>query len=214
MDQASTHTTGVFISFEGVDGCGKSTQIERLGQDILASQRELVNVREPGGTPISEKIRDLLLDPINQEMYAECELLLYEASRAQLTRQLIEPALKRGAVVVCDRYYDSTFAYQSGGRGLDAELIQKANELGSCGFVPDLTIILDIDPEVAYTRATKNGADRIERAGLEFQQRVRAAYLKLAECESERMRVIDASTTKDAIYEQVRAAVLPFGCLG
>ena len=152
---------GVFITLEGADGCGKSTQAELLEKALVARGHEVVRLREPGGTPISEKIRALLLDPANDEMVAECELMLYEASRAQLTRQVIEPALDRGAVVLCDRYYDSTYAYQAGGRGLDDALVRRANQLGSCGCAPDLTLVLDLDASVGYARATAGGADRM-----------------------------------------------------
>ena len=150
---------GMFITLEGADGCGKSTQAALLAQTLEAAGREVVRLREPGGTPISEKVRALLLDPANAEMVPECELLLYEASRAQLTRQVIEPALARGAVVLCDRYYDSTYAYQAGGRGLDDALVRRANELGGCGCAPDRTLVLDLEPSVGYARATAGGAD-------------------------------------------------------
>ena len=140
-------------------------------------------------------------------MVPECELLLYEASRAQLTRQVIEPALARGAVVLCDRYYDSTFAYQAGGRALDDALVRRANVLGSCGVSPDRTLVLDLDPAVAYARATAGGADRMEAEGLAFQKRVRAAYLRLAAEEPERVRVVDALGEKDEVADRVLAAL-------
>ena len=190
---------GVFITLEGADGCGKSTQAELLEKALVARGHEVVRLREPGGTPISEKIRALLLDPANDEMVAECELLLYEASRVQLTRQVIEPALDRGAVVLCDRYYDSTYAYQAGGRGLDDALVRRANQLGSCGCAPDLTLVLDLDASVGYARATSGGADRMEAEGLAFQERVRAAYLRLAAEEPSRVRVVDALGEKDEV---------------
>ena len=138
------------MTLEGIDGCGKSTQAALLADHLEASGHEVVCLREPGGTAVSEKIRQLLLDPVNDEMADECELLLYEASRAQLVRQVIEPALERGAVVVCDRYFDSTYAYQHGGRGLDRTLVERCNELGSCGRRPDVTLVFDLDPTVAF----------------------------------------------------------------
>lgn len=198
---------GIFITLEGADGCGKSTQAGMLAEALAATGRELVRLREPGGTPISEKIRALLLDPANAEMVPECELLLYEASRAQLTREVIEPALARGAVVLCDRYYDSTYAYQAGGRELDDALVRRANLLGSCGVVPDRTLVLDLEPSVGYARATAGGADRMEAEGLAFQERVRDAYLRLAAEEPERVRVIDASGKKDEVAARVRASL-------
>ena len=198
---------GIFITLEGADGCGKSTQAELLAEVLLARGREVVRLREPGGTPISEKIRALLLDSANAEMVPEAELLLYEASRAQLTRQVIEPALARGAVVLCDRYYDSTYAYQAGGRGLDETLVRQSNVLGSCGRVPDRTLVLDLDPAIGYARATAGGADRMEAEGRAFQERVRAAYLRLAAEEPARVRVVDAAGEKDAVTARLAAAL-------
>lgn len=200
-------TRGMFITLEGADGCGKSTQAALLAQALEAAGREVVRLREPGGTPISEKVRALLLDPANAEMVPECELLLYEASRAQLTRQVIEPALARGAVVLCDRYYDSTYAYQAGGRELPDDLVNAANALGSCGVAPDRTVVLDLDPALAYARATAAGADRMEAEGLAFQERVRAAYLRLAAAEPARVRIVDASGEKNEVAARVLGAI-------
>ena len=198
---------GVFITLEGADGCGKSTQASLIADALEASGREVVRLREPGGTHISEKVRALLLDPANDEMVPECELMLYEASRAQLTRQVIEPALARGAVVLCDRYYDSTYAYQAGGRALDDALVRRANLLGSCGVAPDRTLVFDLEPAVAYARATAGGADRMEAEGLAFQERVRDAYLRLAAEEPSRVRVIDASGERDEVAARALAAL-------
>ena len=184
---------GTFITLEGADGCGKSTQVALLADAIQAAGREVVRLREPGGTSISEKIRALVLDPDNAEMASECELLLFEASRAQLVRQVIEPALARGAVVLCDRFYDSTYAYQAAGRALDARVISQANALGSCGVTPDLTLVLDMDTKDALARATRGGADRLEAEGVAFQERVRQGYLDLAAAESGRVHVVDAT---------------------
>lgn len=200
-------TRGVFITLEGADGCGKTTQAALVAAELESRGREVVRLREPGGTAISEKVRALLLDPANAEMVPECELLLYEASRAQLTRQVIEPALARGAVVLCDRYYDSTFAYQAGGRALDDALVRRANVLGSCGVSPDRTLVFDLDPAVAYARATAGGADRMEAEGLAFQECVRAAYLRLAAEEPERVRVVDALGEKDEVAARALAAL-------
>lgn len=193
--QPAEGARGVFVSLEGVDGSGKSTQAAILRDLLAQGGADVVSLREPGGTAISEKVRALVLDPANAEMCDECELLLYEASRAQLVRQVVEPALAAGDVVVCDRFLDSTFAYQAAGRGLDAGLVRRANELGSCGFLPDRTVVFDIDPARALARATRGGADRLERSGLALQERVRAAYLELAREQPGRVRIVDAAGT-------------------
>ena len=206
---------GTFLSLEGIDGCGKSTQAALLADRLEAAGHEVVRLREPGGTAISEKIRTILLDPENGAMADECELLLYEASRAQLVREVIAPALARGAVVVCDRYLDSTYAYQAGGRGLDAALVVRCNELGSCGVLPDRTLVLDLNCEDALARATGGGADRLEQEGMRFQERVRAAYLRLAKAEPARVRVVDAVGAVEDVAGRVDAAlrdVVPCGC--
>mgnify|MGYP002624262294 CR=1 FL=1 len=195
---------GIFITLEGVDGSGKSTQVGLLTDALQAAGYEVVCLREPGGTRLSEKIRLMVLDPGNDDMCDECELLLYEAARAQLVHEVIEPALERGAVVVCDRFFDSTYAYQAFGRGIDKSLVLKANEVGSRGIVPDVTLVFDIDPLEAYERATHEGADRLEGEGTAFQQRVRAGYLDLVRSEPLRVRLIDASGS----VEVVRARVL------
>lgn len=206
---------GTFITLEGADGCGKSTQVALLADAIQAAGREVVRLREPGGTSISEKIRALVLDPDNAEMAPECELLLFEVSRAQLVRQVIEPALARGAVVLCDRFYDSTYAYQAAGRALDARVISQANALGSCGVTPDLTLVLDMDTKDALARATRGGADRLEAEGVAFQERVRQGYLDLAAAESGRVHVVDATGSTEEVLGRLvdEAAPLVDGLL-
>ncbi len=196
---------GVFITLEGADGCGKSTQAARLAERVAATGREVVRLREPGGTSVSEKIRALVLDPANDQMAPECELLLFEASRAQLVREVVEPALARGAAVVCDRYYDSTYAYQAAGRALPEDVIRRANALGSCGVDPDRTLVLDMPAADALARATRGGADRMEAEGLGFQRRVREGYLRLAAEEPERVRVVDAAGTVDEVEARLAA---------
>ncbi len=200
-------SNGLFITLEGVDGSGKSTQCELLVDALAAAGREVVHLREPGGTRLSEKIRLLVLDPGNDDMCDQCELLLYEAARAQLVCEVIRPALERGATVVCDRFYDSTYAYQAGGRGLAADVVRDANRLGSCGIVPDLTIVYDIDPNQAYRRATQDGVDRLEGEGVRFQQLVREGYLELAKEEPDRVHVIDATGSIEVVYSRTAALV-------
>lgn len=167
---------GTFITLEGTDGSGKTTQAARLAAALEAAGREVVRLREPGGTAISEKVRALLLDPANGAMTAPCELLLYEASRAQLVGEVVGPALARGAWVVCDRFADSTTAYQRAGRGLPASMVEGANALACGDCVPDVTLWLDVSPRRALGRALSGGCDRIEAEGLAFQERVRAGY--------------------------------------
>lgn len=198
---------GLFITLEGADGCGKSTQAAILADRIAATGREVVRLREPGGTAVSEKIRALVLDPENSEMASECELLLFEASRAQLVRQVIEPALARGAVVVCDRFYDSTFAYQAAGRSLAEQTIRAANALGSCGVAPDRTLVLDMDTDAALSRATHDGADRMEAEGVAFQRRVREGYLRLVAEEPRRVRRVDATGTVEEVAGRLADAL-------
>lgn len=198
---------GLFITLEGADGCGKSTQAAILADRIAATGREVVRLREPGGTAVSEKIRALVLDPENSEMAPECELLLFEASRAQLVRQVIEPALARGAVVVCDRFYDSTFAYQAAGRSLAEQTIRAANALGSCGVDPDRTLVLDMDTDAALARATRDGADRMEAEGVAFQRRVREGYLRLVAEEPRRVRRVDATGTVEEVARRLADAL-------
>ena len=194
---------GVFITFEGIDGCGKTTQVQRVYDTLLSAGMDVIRLREPGGTRISEAIRAVLLDKDNAEMCDECELLLYEASRAQMVKQVVEPALAAGTIVLCDRFYDSTFAYQAGGRGIDAQRVQAANKLGSCGVDPTRTLILDIDPREGFARATKGGADRLEAEGIMFQTAVRKGYLTVAQENPQRAQLVNASGSPDEVYQRI-----------
>lgn len=208
MAAAQEGNRGVFITLEGVDGSGKTTQAGLLVEYLEDLGTPVVSVREPGGTEISEKVRRLLLDPANGDMCPECELLLYEASRAQLVRQVVEPALAAGKVVICDRFYDSTYAYQASGRGLPEQLVRMCNELGSCGVVPDRTIVFDMEPEVALARARRGGADRLEGEGLRFQEHVREGYLEIAHAEPERVRPISAMGSVDEVSTRLEDALM------
>ena len=198
---------GLFITLEGVDGCGKSTQGALLADALEAAGREVVRLRDPGSARLSEKIRLMLLDPANDDMCYECELLLYEAARAQMVRDLVEPALARGAIVVCDRYTDSTYAYQAAGRGLSPQTIEAANALGSCGVTPDVTLVFDLAAEEALGRATHEGADRLEGEGMRFQRRVREGYLRLSREQSDRVRLVDAVGTVEVVHARVVEAL-------
>jgi dTMP kinase len=198
---------GIFISIEGGEGAGKSTVIAALREALAARGREVVQVREPGGTPEGEAIRAILLDP-GRELVPEAELLLMFASRAQLVRSVVRPALARGAAVVADRFTDASYAYQAGGRGLDSAHVADL-ERWAAGIKPDLSFLLDVDVAQGLARARARGGepDRIERERADFFQRVRATYLARAAAEPGRWRVIDAHQPADAVRAAVLAAL-------
>lgn len=198
---------GIFITFEGIDGCGKSTQLALLKEEFDKEGLEYIEVREPGGTVVGEKIRNILLDKKNDSMTRMAELLLFEAARAQITEEVIVPALERGTHVICDRFYDSTSAYQGYANKMGRDLTDFLNLKATNDTSPDITFLLDIDPEAAYKRrAVRGEEDRIELMGLSYQEKVREGYLELARTE-ERIRIVDASLTPEAIYEEIRRQV-------
>lgn len=199
-----------FITLEGIDGCGKSTQAKLLAEDLERAGYDVLLLREPGGVTISEKIRELLLDPAHAAMSDTCELLLYEAARAQLVHEVVAPALAQGRIVVCDRFYDSTTAYQGYANGMDLGAVRRANALAVGACHPDLTLVFDIDPAKAAARAAARdrAQDRMEAKGLAYQERVAAGFRAIAAAESERVRLVDASRGIDAIHADVRALVL------
>ena len=193
---------GYFITFEGGDGSGKSTQIRILRDRLTEAGYDVILTREPGGTVISEKIREIILDPANSEMDDMTEAMLYAAARAQLVRQLIRPALEEGKVVICDRFVDSSIAYQAYGRGLgDAVGVINTYAVDDC--MPDLTILLRLDPEKGSDRIAGREHDRIEQASDDFHKKVYEGYLKLEEMYPERILGIDASGTIDEIAEEI-----------
>ena len=196
---------GKFITFEGGEGAGKSTQLTRLADRLRASGEVVLSLREPGGTPFGEKMRDALKHP-ESAIRPAAEALLFAACRAQLVADVIAPALVAGKVVLCDRFIDSTVAYQSGGRGLDRNLIESANRL-ACGPVrPDLTILLDLDPSRGLGRASvrdQGQADRFEVLGAEFHRKVRDLYHSLAKEEAGRFFVVDASRPPEVVEEEI-----------
>ncbi len=198
---------GRFISFEGGEGCGKSTQIERLAARLEAEGYTVCRTREPGGTPLGEAVRDLLQhSPTGQGMCAESELLLFAASRAQLCRELILPALQRGEVVLCDRFLDSTTVYQGVARAIDPIEVAAINQLATGGLLPDLTLLLDLDPKIGLRRARDGREaplDRMEREALDFHQDVRRGYLELARIDPERFQVLDAKRTAAELEKQI-----------
>lgn len=197
----------VFISFEGVDGSGKSTQLRLLLQYLDELGVPYVFTREPGGTPIAEQIRRILLDPANKGMSVITEALLFAASRAEHVARTIRPALEEGKVVICDRFVDSSLVYQALAGGLPPEFVLQINEMATGALRPHRTIVLDVDPEVALTRRQGDGADRIERKALEYHRQVREGYLELARAEPRRVKVVDASRSVEEVQRDIRALV-------
>lgn len=198
---------GVFVTFEGGDGVGKSTHIRYVADELRRAGREVVCLREPGGTGIGESLRAMVLDPDNGEISSEAELLMYEAARAQLVREVIRPALERGAVVLCDRFSDSTIAYQACGRGLPLDFVRRANVFATGGIVPDRTILLVLgNTRKSLARATGAGAgDRMEQEGEVFHSRVNRAFLKLAKRDPKRIRIVRSSSSRKATAAAVAA---------
>ena len=204
---------GVFITLEGVEGCGKSTQIAMLASRLGSAGVPVRVLREPGGTGAGEAIREILLDPLHAGLDDRAEVLLYEASRAELVAEVIEPALEAGEVVLCDRFSDSTTAYQGYARGLPLDEVQRLNAFATGGVTPDLTVVVDIDPEVGLARATGSGADRLESEDLEFHRQVRAGFLAIAEVEPGRVKVVSGEGARQEIASRVWDAVVASGVL-
>lgn len=203
---------GLFITVEGIDGCGKSTQARLIAAALEAAGHDVLRLREPGGAKISEQIRAILLDPANAEMGDVCELLLYEAARAQLVHQVIRPALAAGKTVVCDRFYDSTTAYQAFADGLDRNMVSQANELAVDGCRPDLTLVFDLPVEDALRRRSgREAEDRLELKGLEFQERVAAGFRAVAADEPDRVKLIDAGESIAEVFSGVAAELRSAG---
>jgi dTMP kinase len=194
-----------FISFEGSEGCGKSTQVKRLAARFERSGIPFLVTREPGGTPIGESIRELLqFVPHNAGMTPETELLLFEASRSQLVREIIKPALKRTVCVIADRFFDSTTAYQGAARKLDRQIVEQLNTFAIGDCIPDITFVLDIDAETARSRMQQpRRADRMEQQPAEFYEQVRQAYRELAAREPNRIVLIDGSRDADKIEKEI-----------
>ncbi|XXJ19546.1 dTMP kinase [Desulfovibrio caledoniensis] len=205
----------MFITFEGIEGTGKSTQIARVREYFEAKGREVFQTLEPGGSRIGRDLRKMLLHVDNKEITPITELFLYLADRAQHVGQVIRPELEAGKVVLCDRFADSTIVYQGYGRGLDTVMLRELNEVAVDGLWPDLTIVLDIDPEVGLKRATLRNIEdgkakeegRFEAEHLSFHNRIREGYLTWAAFNRERMRVVNASGTPDEVFAQIKAVI-------
>lgn len=205
---------GKFITFEGCDGCGKSTQLKLLSNYLTEQNIPHIFTREPGGGKISEAIREILLNGKNTEMTDECEALLYAAARVQHLADRVEPALQEGKLVICDRYVDSSLAYQAYARGLGEDFIKKINAFALQNYLPDVTIFIDLTPEAAFLR--KCGADendRLEQAGMDFHKKVYEGYDTLAKNEPERIVRVDGNQTPNGIFENVLAILKEKGCL-
>ena len=205
---------GKFITFEGCDGCGKSTQLRLLSKYLTENSIPHIFTREPGGGKISEAIREILLNGKNMEMTDECEALLYAASRVQHLSDRVEPALSEGKLVICDRYVDSSLAYQAYARGLGLDFVSKINAFALKNYLPDVTIFIDLTPEDAFKR--KHGADendRLEKAGMEFHKRVYDGYKAVAAAEPDRVMCVDGMQTPDEILADVVKILQKKGCL-
>jgi dTMP kinase len=206
---------GRFITFEGGEGCGKSTQIRLLAERLRAAGKEVLLTREPGGTALAEKIRSLVREESDDPPNSRAETLLFIASRAQVVENVIRPALASGTWVLCDRFADSTFAYQGYGRGLDLEELKRINSFATGGLEPDRTILLNVSPEVSAKRmrareaATNTDADRMEKAGDSFHSRLRQGFLELAAAEPDRFAVIQAGGSVDEVEAAVCNLIQP-----
>ena len=203
---------GFFLSLEGPEGAGKTTQGGLLAEYLRRRGRDVIAVREPGGTPIGEEIRAILLDPRHQRLTARAEMLLFAASRAQLVAEVIAPALRAGKWVISDRFLDASLAYQGVGRGLGVEVVREVNVAATGGLLPDLTLLLDIDAATGLRRARAASAgsgisDRLEQEQVSFHERVRQGFLSLAQNEPERIRVVDARGTVSGVQREIRQAV-------
>ena len=209
-----TAVRGKFITFEGCDGCGKSTQLKMISDYLTKEKVPHIFTREPGGGKISEAIREILLSGKNAEMTDECEALLYAAARVQHLSDRVEPSLAKGDLVICDRYVDSSLAYQAYARGLGVEFIGGINAFALKNYLPDVTVFIDLTPEAAFKR--KHGADendRMEQAGMAFHKRVYEGYKKLAAENPDRFVCVDGNKTPQEIFEEIVSVLKARGCL-
>ena len=210
MAQAPRRDAGTLITFEGVDGAGKTTQLRALGVWLRQKGLDVVETREPGGTPIAEGIRDVLLAPEHARMSRRAELFLVLAARAEHVEARLAPALEAGQTVLCDRFTDATVAYQGGGREFPADLIAKMNDFAACGIRPDLTFILDVEPTVGLKRINRRAApsDRFEGETPAFYKRVREGYQRIAKRDRDRVVLVDASGSMAVIQDKIRGEVV------
>lgn len=198
---------GIFITFEGSEGCGKSTQAKLLYQFLKGQKKDVLHIREPGGIKISEQIRKILLDDKNKEMVKSCEVLLYMAARAQLVDEKILPALKKGTIIICDRFLDSTVAYQGYGCGVNVHFIEEIGRYVTENVLPDLTFLLDLPIHKGLSRIHQP-KDRIEQRSLVYHNRVRQGYLAIAKNDPKRVKVINAQQTREEIQKIIQEHVM------
>ncbi len=199
---------GFLISFEGTDGCGKSTQIRLLAEKLKKEGRGVLVSREPGGCRIGEKIREILLDAENRELSPVCELLLYEAARAQHMQQIILPALAKGTIVILDRFIDSTYAYQAHGRGIETSMVESLNAFAVNGRYPDITLLLSLSPKEAFRRkGGRESNDRMEQAGDQFFQRVQNGFEEAARRYPERICVMNVESSKEETHRKIYSRI-------
>lgn len=194
---------GIFITFEGIEGCGKSTQARLLVEYLQKRGMEVLSTREPGGPKISEEIREILLSNANREMLPQTEVLLYMASRSQHTGEWIIPALNEGKIVISDRYYDSTAAYQGAARKIERKVIDTLTTFATFGLKPDMTFLIDLPAEIGLSRIEQKNADRLERESLDFHRKVRAGFLAIAEQEKDRYLVLNGSQSVNEIHREI-----------
>ena len=194
---------GLFITFEGIEGCGKSTQAKLLRKYLKKNSWSVFLTREPGGPKISEEIRDILLNKENIEMLPETEVLLYMASRSQHTGEWIIPALQKGKMVISDRYYDSTLAYQGAARRIDIKLIDTITKFATFGLKPDITFLVDLPAEIGLSRISKQDADRLEMESIEFHKKVRVGFIEIAKREKERYIIVDGTKSVEEIHNEI-----------
>jgi dTMP kinase len=206
----------LFITFEGIEGCGKTTQISLLKEYLEQKDYSVVATREPGGTQIGDSMRTILLDSKNTHIDIKTELLLYEASRAQHIKDVVRPALDKGSIVLCDRFTDATLAYQGYAQRINKDLIERLNQFATDNITPDFTILIDCPVEIGLKRAKKRGAtvnqkineDRFEEKNISFHQNVRLGYLQIAECNSNRIHIVDGREDVSTVQQGIRTVVL------
>ena len=197
---------GLFITFEGADGCGKTTQLSKISDLLTEKGYDVVTTREPGALEVGTKIRDIVLHHTGV-VSDKCEMFLYLADRSQHVDTFIRPMIEEGKIVLCDRHTDSTIAYQGYGRGRDITLLKDLNNIATSGFKPDLTILFDVDTEIAQTRVGSE-KDRLEAAGIEFHKKVRNGYLELASKEPERIKIVNANNSIENVYNDTKTIII------